>query len=237
MKAKNKGLLLFLVFLTILIVSVPSLYTRKNQDGVDIFNLGNSQVSWNVSEYAEFTGPPIDTTPPYYSEVFRIFIDDTDPDYNWSKTAAENEWCSGSGVARDPYVIEGLYINAQGEGGGIHIQDSDKHFVVRDCWVNNSGIKEHDAGVLVQYSENGIIENNIFTYTKVGVWVQSECHNISVSENYMISDPSIYSRAFQLAYYCSDIDVSGNVIINFYSGMHISLYVTNFTLRDNYVAN
>jgi len=238
MKAKNKSLLLFLVFLTILMISVPSLYTRKSRDGVDIgFNLENNQVSWNVSEYDEFTGPPIDTSPPNYLEVFRIFIDGNDPNYNWSKTAAENEWCSGSGVAGDPYIIEGLYINAQGDGGGIYIKNSSKHFVVRDCWVNNSGTKEHDAAVLVRWAENGIIEDNIFTYTRVGVWVQFYCSNITVSGNYMISDPALVARAVAVDYYCSDVDITGNVIVNFYSGMYINNHVVNCTISYNYVAN
>lgn len=236
MKAKNKNLLLFLVFLTLLMVSVPSLYSKKSQEGVDIFNLGNSQVSWNVSEYINFTGPPIDTSPPYYLEVFRIFVDDNDPNYNWSKTEAENEWCSGSGIVGDPYIIEGLYINPQGDGGGIYIKNTSKYFIIRDCWVNNSGTEEHDAAVLVRWSENGIIEDNIFTYTEMGVWVQVGCHNISVSENYMISDPSLYARAFQADNDCSVLDVSDNVIVNFYSGMYFR-DVANITLSNNYVTN
>ena len=236
MKAKNKHLSLFLVFLTLLMVSVPSLYSKKSQEGVDIFNLGNSQVSWNVSEYVNFTGPPIDTSPPYYLNVFRIFIDDNDPDYNWSKTEAENAWCSGSGIVGDPYIIEGLYINAQGDGGAIFIKNTSKHFVIRNCWVNNSGAKEHDAAVLVRWSENGIIEDNIFTYTEAGVWVQIGCHNISVSENYMISDPSLYARAFQADKDCGVLDVSGNVMVNFYEPMYLR-EVTNITLSNNYVAN
>jgi len=236
-KSKNKNLLLFLVFLTLLMVSVPSLYTRKGQDEVDIFNLGSSQVSWNVSEYVNFTGPPIDTSPPNYYKVFRIFIDDNDPDYNWSKTEAENAWCSGSGIAGDPYIIEGLYINAQGDGGGIYIRNSSKHFIIQNCWVNNSGAKEHDAAVLVRWSENGIIENNIFTYTEVGVWLQYYSSNISVLGNYMISDPILVARAVNLDFYCSEIDISGNVVVNFYDGMYINNHVVNCTLSYNYVAN
>lgn len=236
MKSKNKNLMLFLVFLTILMVSVPSLYSKKSQDGIDIFSLGNSQVSWNVSEYVNFTGPPIDASPPYYLKVFRIFIDDNDPDYNWSKTEAENEWCSGSGTAGDPYIIEGLYINAQGDGGGIYIKNTSNHFIVRNCWVNNSGSQDINAGVLVSWSENGIIEDNIFTYTVTGVWVQSDCHNISVSGNYMIGDPYSSSRAFQAAGDCSVIDVSDNVVVNFYDPMYIAS-ATNISLSNNYVAN
>ena len=29
---------------------------------------------------------------------FPIYIDDSDPNYSWSKTASENDWCSGSGT-------------------------------------------------------------------------------------------------------------------------------------------
>jgi len=37
------------------------------------------------SGYWDLTGSP-------------IFIDDSDPNYNWRKTAAESDWCSGSGL-------------------------------------------------------------------------------------------------------------------------------------------
>ena len=46
-----------------------------------------------------------------------IYINDDDPNFNWSKTAADNDWCSGSGTYSDPYIIENLYINANGYGG------------------------------------------------------------------------------------------------------------------------
>lgn len=238
MKSKNKNLLLFLAFLTILMVSVPSLHTRKSQEGIDIFNLGNSQVSWNVSEYDEFTGPPIDAgiSPPSYL-LFRIYVDEDDPNYNWSKTEAENAWCSGSGTPGDPYIIEGLYIDAQGVGGGIYIKNSVKHFIIRNCWVNNSGTHEYHAGVLVKFSENGIIENNIFTYTMKGVWIEFYCSNITVSGNYMVSDPiSIYARAIDCDWN-DDILITGNVIVNFYDGILIYDFTTNCILSNNYIAN
>lgn len=237
MKTKNKNLVLFLVLLTILMISVPSLNTQKSQDEVDIFNLRASQVSWNVSEYVEFTGPPIDASYPDYLAVFRIYIDDTDPNYNWSKTKAENAWLTGSGTPGDPYIIEDLYIDAQGDGGGIYIKSTDKHFVIRDCWVNNSGSNEYDVGVLVRWSENGIIEDNIFTYTKKGVWIEFYNNNITVSGNYMISDPSLVARAVDCDYYNNDIVIDGNVIVNFYDGMYIYDFSTNVTISDNYVAN
>lgn len=41
-----------------------------------------------------------------------IFIDDQDPNYNWSKTANDNDWCSGLGTKETPYLIENVSINA-----------------------------------------------------------------------------------------------------------------------------
>lgn len=236
MKSKNKNLMLFLVFFTLLIVSIPSLNTKKSKDGVDIFNLGSSQVSWNVSEYVNFTGPSIDTDPPLYLLVFRIFIDENNVNYTWSKTAAENSWCTGSGTPGDPYIIEGLFIDGQGDSGGIYIKNSSKHFIIRNCWVNNSGSKEYDAGVLLHWAKNGIIEDNIFSYTEMGVWIEFYCSNITVSGNYMISDPVLAARALQCDYYNNDIVIDGNVIVNFYSGMYFR-DVSNCTLSNSYVAN
>ncbi|MFW9939455.1 MAG: NosD domain-containing protein [Candidatus Thorarchaeota archaeon] len=237
MKAKHKNVLLFLWFLVILMITVPSLYTSKSQEEVDIYNLGNSQVSWNLSDYVEFIGPPIDTSPPNYLVVFRIFVDDEDPNYNWSKTVAENEWCTGLGSSNDPYIIEGLYIDAQGDGGGIYIKNSHKSFIIQNCWVNNSGIKEFDAGVLVRYSENGIIRDNIFSYTQKGVNVQFYSSNITVSGNYMVSDPALVARGVMVDAYCNDIYIIENVVVNFYSCMYVGNHITDCVVKGNYVAN
>ncbi|MFX0059664.1 MAG: hypothetical protein ACFE8J_15305, partial [Candidatus Heimdallarchaeota archaeon] len=40
-----------------------------------------------------------------------ILIDDANPVKNWSKTAADNDWCSGSGIYGDPYLIENVTIH------------------------------------------------------------------------------------------------------------------------------
>ena len=218
-------------------ISVPSLLLQGSSDETELgFNLENSQVSFNMSDYVNFTGPPIDAAPPHFLEVFMIFIDDSDPNYNWSKTAAENAWCSGSGISSDPYVIEGLFIDGQGVGGGIFIKHSTKHFIIRNCWVNNSGTHSTQAGVLVSWSENGIIQDNIFGYTEKGVYILSDCKNITVIENYMISNPSVSQRAFAIDGNCENIVAVDNIIINFRSPMYLA-NVANLTLRDNYITN
>ena len=236
MRRKAANLLLFLVFTTVLMISIPSIFTRESQEVNNYgINLENSQVSWNVSDYDAFVGPALNTTSTL--KKFRIYINDDDPNYNWTKTEQDFEWCTGSGIEGDPYIIENLYIDAQGLGGGIYIRESVKHFIIRNCWINNSGTTELDAAVFLRYTENGNITENIFTYTKVGVWVEFYSSNIIVSDNYMISDPILISRAIQLDNYCTDVNITGNKIFNFYSGMLIDKYVTNATIKNNYITN
>ncbi|MFX1281125.1 MAG: right-handed parallel beta-helix repeat-containing protein [Promethearchaeota archaeon] len=236
MKKNSVNLLLFFVTISLLIGTIPLLSERKIQKTNSFgFNLETSDVSWDVSDYTEFIGPALNTT----SELvkFRIYIRDDDPEYNWTKTEAENEWCTGSGTEGDPYVIENLYINAYGEGGGLYIRNTDKHFIVRNCWVNNSGPAETDAGVLMRYTENGNISNNIFSYIKKGVQIEYSCKDIIIENNYMIGDPAMYSRAFEFAYDCVNIDIIGNKIFNFYEGGYFDLNIVNLTLRRNYITN
>ncbi len=193
-------------------------------------------VSWNVSEYINFTGPPIKLDP--LSELyFRIFIDDTDPNYNWSVTAANNSWCTGSGTFADPYVIEGLYIDAGGYGGMISIWNSDKFFVLRNNWFNFSGPYGGDAGVLLRFVENGLIENNIFTYTKLGVKITQISSNIMVLDNIMISDHTTAGFGTGIDVQLSEnVTVNNNKVRNYYSPIGV-LNSVNATIENNYLEN
>ena len=153
MKKKDKNLLLFTLFLTVLVVSLPSIMKGDSKETTNFgFNLEGSQVSWNVSEYDEFIGPAINTTSAIMK--FRIYIRDDDPNYNWTKTEADFEWCTGSGTEGDPYIIENLYIDAQGEGGGMYIRNTDKYFVIRNCWINNSEVIKYGAAIFLEYAVN-----------------------------------------------------------------------------------
>ena len=79
-----------------------------------------------------------------------ILIDDSDPNFNWSKTAAENAWCSGSGSWADPYVIEDITTNHT-----ISVWSSNVHFKIMNCVFSGGGITLSSV-------ENGIIVDNQF---------------------------------------------------------------------------
>lgn len=190
--------------------------------------------SYNKSDYYNFTGPPIDCGSGL--RWFRVFVDDEDPNYNWSKTAAENDWCNGSGTVEDPYMIENLYINAQDFGGCIYIRNSNKHFVIKNCWLDNTGRNEYDAGVFLRFVENGTVMDNFITYTHVGALFEFDCSNIHFCNNIMISNhhSAGYGRAIYLGYGSNDFNISDNKILNFYHAIYIR-DVYDIILHGNYL--
>ena len=201
----------------------------------DFPDLKSSGFSMNVSDYVTFVGPPINTTA---TKVFRIFIDDADPNYNWSKTASENAWVTGSGTPGDPYVIENLYLNAQGVSGGIRISRSTKNFIIRNNWINYSGVNEFDNGILLYDTvENGIIEDNLITYVRKGIVLLFSCSNITVSGNYLFSDHTTagYGRPIYVSN-SLNATIVDNIAINFYSGFQF-IRNENITFSRNYITN
>ncbi|MHA1420010.1 MAG: right-handed parallel beta-helix repeat-containing protein [Candidatus Heimdallarchaeaceae archaeon] len=71
----------------------------------------------------------------------------------------------GSGTAEDPYLIEGWNITTT-YSEGIHIQDTTKYFIIRNCYV--------EAGETGIYNNNvaagtGIIENNTCSNNHYGI--------------------------------------------------------------------
>jgi len=198
--------------------------------------LRNSAFSMNISDYVTFVGPPINTTPAPYINNFRIYIDDADPYYNWSKTSSENSWLTGSGTPGDPYIIENLFIDADRDGGGIRIVRSTKNFIIRDNWINNSGPNEYNSGILLKDTvENGIIENNLITYVHIGINLEFFCGNITIRDNYLLSDHSTAGNGRSLQVTRSnDITLIGNVAIDFYHGV-LFINNENITFSKNFI--
>jgi parallel beta-helix repeat protein len=194
--------------------------------------------SWgpfNRSEYYNFTGPPIDCGG---SKRFRVFIDDNDPNYNWSKTAAENEWCNGSGTYEDPYVIENLYVDAQGIGGCIYIKNSKKFFTIKNCWFENSEWAEYGCGVFLRWLGNGTVEDNIILYTRTGIKTELLVYNVTISNNIMISDHTgkVGGKGIHVGSESNNMTVFDNKIYNHYQGMMVE-FSDNIIVDKNILDN
>ena len=109
----------------------------------------------------------------------RINIDENGWAYTWSKTAAENDWCSGSGTWLDPYIIENVTVNTY-SGWALSIAYSTAYFIIRNSQISYLGT-EAGRGSLLIFSDNGRFINNTFSnsYWYGIVVVQSNNHTFS----------------------------------------------------------
>jgi parallel beta-helix repeat protein len=113
-----------------------------------------------------------------------IFIDDQDPNYNWSKTANDNDWCSGLGTKETPYLIENVSINALNFDRSITIVNSKAHFIIKNCSIINS---EDVAGISLNNVTNGLIISNNCSNNRRGILLR-DCHNNSLQENHLFNN-------------------------------------------------
>ena len=163
-KAKIVILLTLVIFFTFSNISKNFI---TNQQSLEFNEKDQGQI--NQSGFWDLTGSP-------------IFIDDTDPNYNWSKTALNYAWCSGSGSWADPYVIEHVTINGQGSEFCIKIEDSDVYFIIQNCSLYNSGPFPVLSGIYLFNVDNGKIISTNCSDNYKGIYL-SESNNNTLSGN------------------------------------------------------
>lgn len=145
---------------------------------------------------------------------------------------------AGTGTAGDPYVIEGWTI----EGGQacIRIQDTTKHFVIRDCEVSNGG-----NGILLVHAKNGIIENCVVRNAASDCSQSGDPYGscgdgicIYESEEITVSACRVEdSDASGISLYgSSDCLIQGNWLIeNGASGIEVSRQSSSCAINDNWL--
>jgi parallel beta-helix repeat protein len=102
---------------------------------------------------------------------------------------AENQpWCSGSGDILDPYVIQDVIIDCVGIGSGIFIENSENvYFTIENCTVLNAEASGGNAGIKLNFANNGTIKDNNCTDNYVGIHL-THCENNTVMENDVINN-------------------------------------------------
>ena len=141
-----------------------------------------------------------------YWEIGPIEIDEDDPTKNWSITEVSNEWCNGSGLIHDPYIIENVTIDASGFSSGIFIENSDVYFIVRNCTIYNA----IGRGIRLNRVDHGILYNNTSTQNDNGIFL-NRCNFLNVTNNYILDNSH---NGIELSAFCSDNTISGNIAIN-----------------------
>jgi len=121
----------------------------------------------------------------------------------------ENGVVSGSGTENDPYIIEGWdingilehYIDGTTEHFCIHIKNTMKHFIIRDCVIHDADDTQYHAlyqgtyvwqgnymrGITLENTKNGTVVNNDF-YGNFNADIMLEgSSNISIIKNRIAS--------------------------------------------------
>ena len=226
MNIRNRNKL-YILFLVLFAFAVPfaSLVGVSPVDDFDVTKL----LGFNPQELRS-SAPKISS---YYNLTgSKIIIDDSDPNYNWSKTVAENPWCSGSGTFSDPYIIENVYIDGnmsiaetpgkQFSANCLSIYRSTAYFIVRGCYFTKSGTGEFNSGISLAYVENGIIYNNSFSFHNQAVLVHDLSSNITIFYNVIEHNHELYgnNRAMYLEWSADNLIVK-NLVINCLVGIQV----------------
>jgi len=111
-----------------------------------------------------------------YWEISPIYIDDTDPSYNWSITAATYDWCSGNGTWSNPYIIENVTIDGGGSGNCITIRNSAVFFIINNLTVYNS-LLWGDRGIYLYNVNNSWLSKNTVYNNFRGIELENSNNN------------------------------------------------------------
>ena len=220
----NAKLILILYLGTILIVPLFSMvYLNSNYLINEIKKENSFDKKLKTAGYWNLTGSP-------------IFIDDADPNFNWSKTAKDNDWCRGSGIWGDPYIIENVTLDAQTSGNCITIQNSSVFFIIRNCTLSNSGWNLFDASISLDNVNNSLLINNSFSQNEfAGISLRKTCVNNTIQGNIWQDDEQYCIFFYQ---YCNNnkilnnkIKESGGYAVYFFEKNNNNIIADNYMTR------
>jgi len=97
---------------------------------------------------------------------------------NGNEDFAVQGW-PGNGTASEPYIIDGLDIDATA-AIGIDIQNADAYFTVTGCYIHDGG--SGYIGIYLYNCMNGNLNNNTCSNDMVGIYLESS-DGITVSNN------------------------------------------------------
>ena len=144
----------------------------------------------------------------------KIYIDDSDPRYNWNITTRENTWCSGLGTVEDPYLIEGLTLNSGNFPSCIKIKNSNAFFRITSCTFD---APRANVVTLFNVSNGEFSYNNISSAINAIELVQSK--NLNCSYNTQIWHT--VSRGIVMTG-CHNSIIKGNYLYPSLNGIYLS---------------
>jgi len=152
----------------------------------------------------------------------------------------------GTGSWDDPFVIEGLGINATGYANAIKISNTVSHLIIRDCnlsYANGGGYEDRSGLRLVNV--NNVIVENVTAYMNAYNGIKlDECDNITIIGCRLIDNgiaaPSSDSNGIKITG-CVDLSIEdctiiGNERVGLYFTSEFSRDCVNISLRDSNIS-
>ncbi|MBA7516087.1 hypothetical protein ES705_08132 [subsurface metagenome] len=138
------------------------------------------------------------------------------------------DWCSGTGTAGSPYIIQDTLFNATGEQLGLGIFNSeDYYFKIENCTFTNSGDGSLAAGLRLISTKNGTITNCTFTLNKFGGIFADNCKVLNITGNFA-EDNNVGIAVFN----SFDLIISNNTAFENYIGIVLN-NATNSNVTNN----
>jgi len=121
---------------------------------------------------------------------------------------------SGNGTQTYPYIIEDYIINGSASAHGIQISNTDVHFIIRNCTINQTVIG--GAGIRLQHVLYGQITNNTVLNAYAGIEIEYSNYT-TVYKNSITN-----GHDGMQVYFCTRISIHNNSIsYNSYAGINL----------------
>jgi parallel beta-helix repeat protein len=152
---------------------IAAMTTNHQPETVSVENDDNAPIEDRDISADDSSSPQQNSAPnpqPLYTPHAPIYING---DADFASQASSEGW-NGSGTSGDPYIIENYDINAS-SAYGIHIINTNVHFVVRNCYVHDGG-STYD-GIYLDTVTNGAVENSNLSNNDEGIHLYSSSSN------------------------------------------------------------
>ncbi|MHA1380769.1 MAG: NosD domain-containing protein [Candidatus Helarchaeota archaeon] len=178
------------------------------------------------------------------SSTVNPFVIDGTTNQNWSYYEQTYNWCTGSGIYSDPYIIQDIIVDGGGTSSCIVIKNSDNYFRIENCTLFNAGASiKSEAGIYLYNVSNGIISDNNASnncvsnsngYLIFGIYLEKS-NNIILINNLVNNNTDQYNSFGYGIYISTSINITlTNNTAMFNDKYGIRLFFTiNCTLNGN----
>jgi len=150
-----------------------------------------------------------------------------------------SEGGSGAGTESDPYILDGLEIDAGDDQYGIEIRSTSHHFILRNITVRNANINNtqwnNDGwGIYMGHVQNAVLENMSVLKSKTYGLQITQCTNILIR----MGNFSDHTRTGILVSESTDIRVIYNRMVdNGDEGILVTGSTNDILLKNNSISN